>query len=86
MTQNGLVIDSIEPDIQKKAALILAVLGLTAPEACQIFLKKVVEERASPFELDKIPNQETIEAMEELESGGGKAFDSEEEFFKRLGW
>lgn len=31
-----------------------------------------------------IPNEDTIEAIEELESGGGKKFDSIEEFFADL--
>ena len=40
------------------------------------------KERAMPSE---IPNDETIEAMQELENGGGKAYSgSTEDFFNML--
>ncbi|MDR1165798.1 MAG: type II toxin-antitoxin system RelB/DinJ family antitoxin [Deltaproteobacteria bacterium] len=85
MTPNALVIADLDPNIREQADAILSELGLTTAEACRIFLNRIVEGGALPFELDRIPNQETIEAMEELESGGGIEFSSMEELFKDLG-
>ncbi|MDR1084820.1 MAG: type II toxin-antitoxin system RelB/DinJ family antitoxin [Deltaproteobacteria bacterium] len=84
MTQNTLLRARIRADIKEEAASVLADIGLTVSDACRIFLTKVAREKALPFEFDT-PNQETIEAMEELESGRGIKFDSKEALYKDLG-
>ena len=46
----------------------------------RLFLYQVVQQRGLPFEV-KIPNAETIAAIEELETGKGIRVNSVEELF-----
>lgn len=54
----------VDDEIKTQAALALASMGLSVSEAVRLFLKRVVTEQALPIEL-KVPNQETIQAMQE---------------------
>jgi len=49
-----------------EAKKILKSLGMNFTEAVNVFTNMVVQERGLPFEV-KIPNRETLEAMEEVE-------------------
>ena len=49
-----------------EAKKILKSLGMNFTEAVNIFTNMVVQERGLPFQV-KIPNKETLEAMEEVE-------------------
>jgi DNA-damage-inducible protein J len=83
MTQKHLVNTNLSDKLETEAAEVLADLGMTISEAVSIFLTKIVKEKAWPFDLT--PNQDTIDAINELESGGGTKFNSIEELFKDLG-
>lgn len=84
MVQNAVLRARINETVKNEAASVLASMGLTVSEACRIFLTRVAREKALPFELNT-PNQETIEAMKELDEGGGNRYNSPEEFFKAMG-
>jgi DNA-damage-inducible protein J len=45
---------------------------------------RIAEEKRLPFTV-QVPNASTKKAMEELESGHGKRFDSSDELFDDLG-
>ncbi|MGB1924119.1 MAG: type II toxin-antitoxin system RelB/DinJ family antitoxin, partial [Candidatus Puniceispirillaceae bacterium] len=62
------------------AEAILKKIGLSSSEAMRLFLYQVVQQRGLPFEV-KIPNAETIAAIEELETGKGIRVNSVEELF-----
>jgi DNA-damage-inducible protein J len=83
MTQNAFVNTNLSDKIKTEASEVLADLGLTVSEAFSIFLTKIAKEKALPFDLT--PNQDTIDAINELESGGGTKFNTKEELFKHLG-
>ena len=53
---------------------------LTSSEAMRLFLYQIVQQRGLPFEV-KIPNAETIAAIEELDTGMGIRVNSVEELF-----
>ena len=60
----------VEPELKSEAEAILKEVGLSSSEAMRLFLHQVVSQRGLPFEV-KIPNAETIAAIEELEAGNG---------------
>ena len=53
----------VNDEVKKEAETIFKSLGLNMSVAMNLFLKKCINEKGIPFDL-KIPNRETIEAME----------------------
>ena len=80
----------IDPEMKKKAESIYSQFGITLTDAVNIFIYQSVNCNGLPFELkiDKIPNKETLEAMEEsqkiIDSGISK-FNTADEMFDDLG-
>jgi DNA-damage-inducible protein J len=60
----------VDSNLKSEAEAIFAKIGLTTSQAINIFLTRVKYERGIPFEL-KIPNQTTIDAMEEAKNLDG---------------
>ncbi|AWB65751.1 type II toxin-antitoxin system antitoxin, RelB/DinJ family [Saccharobesus litoralis] len=61
-------------------------VGLSPSQAIKLFAKAVINYGGIPFELrSKTPNTETIEAIQELESGAGTKAENVNELFKDLG-
>jgi len=54
----------VKPELKAEVESILSQLGITTTQAITMFFEQVKINRGIPFEL-KIPNAETIEAMEE---------------------
>lgn len=84
MSNNAVVRARIDEKIKDEAAEVLANMGLTVSDAVRMTLTAIARDKAMPFELG-IPNNKTIEAMQELENGGGQAFSNADELFKDLG-
>ncbi len=74
----------LDVDAKKKAYKIFAQVGLKPAQAFNLFLRQVALRGGIPFDI-KIPNAETIEAMEELANGGGERAKTSKEFYKKLG-
>lgn len=74
----------VEPELKSKAEAILKEVGLSSSEAMRLFLFQVVQQRGLPFEV-KIPNAETIEAIENIQAGKGIRVNSIEELFDDAG-
>lgn len=55
------------PDVKAEAEAIFAQLGITPSQAIQMFYRQVTLQQGLPFEV-RIPNAETIEAMQELDA------------------
>ena len=53
----------VNDEVKKEAETIFKSLGLNMSVAMNLFLKKCINEKGIPFDL-KIPNRETIEALE----------------------
>ena len=53
----------VNDEVKKEAETIFKSLGLNMSVEMNLFLKKCINEKGIPFDL-KIPNRETIEAME----------------------
>jgi DNA-damage-inducible protein J len=56
----------LDPTVKHEAQEIFAQLGLTLGEAVNLFLNQVRLKKGIPFEI-KIPNDETIAAMRDIE-------------------
>jgi DNA-damage-inducible protein J len=55
----------------------LEAIGLSMSDAISLFVSRIAEEQKLPFEA-AIPNEITRKAMEELEQGKGRSFDTVE--------
>jgi len=58
----------IDVELKQDVEKILSEIGLSTSQAITMFMKGIRRERGMPFEL-KIPNDETLEAMKEIEEG-----------------
>ncbi len=67
----------LDADIKAKAQEIFKQYGIGLSDAFNIFLSQAVLERGIPFEI-KIPNDETIKAMQEIEDGNSESLSLEE--------
>ena len=74
----------LDAEIKAEAYEVFNAIGIKPAQAFNLFLRQVALQKGLPFEV-KIPNAETIEAMEELENGGGTHHKTAEEMYKDLG-
>ncbi len=70
MAKTATITVRVDPELKKKAEQTFSQLGLTTSEAVVLFLKQVEFHRGLPFEV-KIPNEETLRAMEDVENRRG---------------
>ena len=75
MDTNTVSFDDIDESLQRQAEAIFRQEGRTASDVYRHLLLRTVEDQHTPRELYR-PNLETLEAMRELDEGGGKSFDS----------
>ena len=68
MRSNTIVRARIDGQIKEEAAAVLDAMGLTVSEAFRMLLTRIAKERALPFE-PLVPNEETIQAMQEARAG-----------------
>jgi len=68
MAENSVVRARIDEATKTEAAAVLAAMGLSLSDAFRMLLKRVVAEKALPFE-PLVPNAETVEAMRAARRG-----------------
>ncbi len=68
MATSSMVHIRVDRKIKAKAAKTLASMGLTVSDAVRLLLTRVASEQALPFEV-RVPNRETVAAMEAGEHG-----------------
>jgi len=76
----------VDDDIKEQATQTLTAMGMSVSDAVRLFLRRVVIDQAFPLEL-KVPNAETLAAMEESRAMMAKRrarFSSAEELFADL--
>jgi DNA-damage-inducible protein J len=73
----------IDSESKEQAREILHSLGISMSGAVDMFFKQIVLHRGIPFEI-RLPNETTMQAMEELESGKGAKFSTVKDLFKDL--
>ncbi len=73
----------IDATLKHDAEKILHQLGLNTSQAINAFYAQIVHVRGIPFEL-KLPSEETIEAMKELDSGKVKSYESMKDLWDEI--
>lgn len=73
----------IDPVLKHDAEEILHQLGLNTSQAINAFYAQIVHVRGIPFEL-KLPNEATVAAMKELDSGKVETYDSMEDLWNEI--
>ena len=75
-------------DLKKQAEELFSDLGLNMTVAMTMFIRQAVRNQGIPFEISRIPNAETIAAMQEAEriayDPNVKAYSNLDELFKDL--
>ncbi|MCA6219767.1 type II toxin-antitoxin system RelB/DinJ family antitoxin [Photorhabdus antumapuensis] len=64
----------IDPAIKQEAIDVLADIGIKMSDFLRIAVTMVAKEKALPFEIKKIPNRVTVEAMNEARSSMNARF------------
>lgn len=71
MSLDSTVRARIDSNLKKDVEEIFKDIGINTSQAINIFLKKVQRERGIPFQL-KIPNETTVNAMNEAKNNEGE--------------
>ena len=75
MSTDTVVRARIDGQVKKKAAEVLAEMGLSVADAIRLLLVRVAAEKALPFEIE-VPNAATRAAIAALEIGDGASFET----------
>jgi DNA-damage-inducible protein J len=67
MSKSGYLNTRVEPALKEEVGAILNKLGLTFTEAVSIYFQQIALQKGIPFAI-KLPNAETIEAIDEIKS------------------
>jgi DNA-damage-inducible protein J len=70
----------VDADLKAQAELLYKQLGLKMSDVITMLLRQSLYHQGVPFEV-KLPSKTTLEAMRELETGGGRRFATPEELF-----
>ncbi len=70
MAKTEMIRARVEPDLKHQAEELFTELGLSATEAITLFYKQVTLHRGLPFDV-KVPNAETLEALQQASDGVG---------------
>jgi DNA-damage-inducible protein J len=68
MPKTATIHTRIEPEIKSQVDNILNELGISTTEAINLFFRQVIRYRGIPLDL-RIPNAETVSAIDEAERG-----------------
>ena len=79
MAKTEMIRARVEPELKREAEELFSSLGLSTTEAITLFYKQVTLHQGLPFQV-RIPNSETVEALEQARDRRGLTeYDSLEE-------
>ena len=85
MPKTATISARIDPELKREAERVFKELGLTATQAITLFYKQVELKRGLPFAV-RVPNQVTVEALEEARTRQGlESFNTLDDLFDDLG-
>jgi DNA-damage-inducible protein J len=84
MSSDSVVRARIDSDTKARATVALDAMGLSVSDAIRLLMFRIADEQRLPFSV-QVLNAKTVKAMDELESGQGKRFNNEQDFFDDLG-
>jgi DNA-damage-inducible protein J len=71
MAKEAYINARVDRQLKKRAEKVLARVGISTTDAVTMMLHQIVLRQGLPFQV-RIPNRETISAMEELDAGRGE--------------
>ena len=74
----------LTPEVKRQAEIILKELGISISAAQEIFYRQIIANHGIPFDL-RLPNDKTIQAMEETRKGKGTKYGTVKDLFDDLG-
>lgn len=81
--KNAMIQARIESSLKTNVEVLFTTLGLSTSEAITLFFKQCEMQHGLPFMI-KVPNEETREAMKELESGKLPSYKTTQSLWKAL--
>ena len=70
MAKTEMIRARVEPELKREAEDLFSTLGLSTTEAITLFYKQVTLHKGLPFAV-RIPNEETVEALEQARNRDG---------------
>ena len=70
MAKTEMIRARVEPELKREAERLFSELGLSATDAITLFYKQVTLHRGLPFSV-RMPNVETVEALQQTRDGDG---------------
>lgn len=70
MAKTEMIRARVEPELKREAENLFSALGLSTTEAITLFYRQVTLHQGLPFAV-RIPNEETVEALEQARNRGG---------------
>jgi DNA-damage-inducible protein J len=83
MASDRVVRARIAGDVKDEATQVLGKMGLSVSDAIRMLLVRVAKEKAMPFDV-RVPNDETVAAIEEARHGQSRKFGSVAELMEEL--
>jgi DNA-damage-inducible protein J len=83
MAKTAMTHARLTPEVKRQAELILKKLGISISAAQEVFYRQIIASKGIPFDL-RIPNDKTIQAMDEARKGKGKKYGTVKELFNDL--
>jgi len=83
MAKSATINTRIDAKTKRQAMNILAALHIPLSDAIGMYLRQIVYHRGIPFDV-RLPNEETLQAIKQLESGKGVSFDTVDELLEDL--
>jgi len=83
MVADTVVRARIDGHVKEEAAHVLEQMGLSISDAIRMLMIRIAREKAMPFDV-RVPNDETLAAMAEAESGDGKSYANFDEMIADL--
>ncbi len=68
MAKTEMIRARVEPELKREAEELFSVLGMSATEAITLFYRQVTMHRGLPFDV-RVPNAETVEALQQARDG-----------------
>ena len=84
MSADTVVRARIDSETKERATVALEAMGLSVSDAIRLLMLRIADEKRLPFAV-QVPNATTARALEELEAGKSKRFDSADALFDDLG-
>jgi DNA-damage-inducible protein J len=74
----------VDEKVKQEATETLASMGMSVSDAVRMLLIRVAAEKALPFDV-RVPNAETVKAMQAADRGEGQRFKTGDALFDSLG-